>query len=145
VGRSSGAASDKPVVIMWDGLNVEERESVMRWMTTSKYWVLWKQNDSKILECFLENLYTLLFEQSPVRREYSVVVTPVLVFSSSVVEIFSSSSDAVGVVLLDLASEAPDMRLGSRGRGLCRYLGVSCMLGTDTKRNQYSFLNMPEL
>jgi hypothetical protein len=32
-----------------------------------------------------------------------MVVTTVLVFSSSVVETFSSSSDAVGVVILDLA------------------------------------------
>jgi hypothetical protein len=31
---------------MWDGLNVEERESVMSWMTMSKSWVLWSQHDS---------------------------------------------------------------------------------------------------
>ena len=46
-GRSSDAKVDKSVVvIVWDGLNVEERESVMNWMTTSKSWVLWKQHDS---------------------------------------------------------------------------------------------------
>ena len=28
--------TDETVVIIWDGLNEEERESVMRWMTTSK-------------------------------------------------------------------------------------------------------------
>ena len=39
-------ATDKPVVIMWDGLNVEERESAMSWMTMSKSWVLWRQHDS---------------------------------------------------------------------------------------------------
>ena len=38
--------TDKPVVIIWDGLNVEERESSISWMTTSKSWVLWKQHDS---------------------------------------------------------------------------------------------------
>ena len=38
--------TDKPVVIIWDGLNEEERESAMSWMTTSKSWVLWKQHDS---------------------------------------------------------------------------------------------------
>jgi hypothetical protein len=27
-------------------LNVEERESAMSWMTTSKSWVLWKQHES---------------------------------------------------------------------------------------------------
>jgi hypothetical protein len=46
VGRSSDTKSDKPVVIVWDGLNVEERECVMSWMTTSQSWVLWKQHDS---------------------------------------------------------------------------------------------------
>ena len=46
MGRSSDAKVDKSVVIVWDGLNVEERESVMNWMTTSKSWVLWKQHDS---------------------------------------------------------------------------------------------------
>jgi hypothetical protein len=45
-GRSYEVATDKPVVIMWDGLNVEERESVMSWMTMSKSWVLWRQHDS---------------------------------------------------------------------------------------------------
>jgi hypothetical protein len=40
VGRSYETATDKSVVIMWDGLNVEERESVMSWMTMSKSWVL---------------------------------------------------------------------------------------------------------
>ena len=42
--------TDKSVVIIWvvhlDGLNVEVRECVMSWMTTSKPWVLWKQHDS---------------------------------------------------------------------------------------------------
>ncbi len=38
--------TDKSVVIMWDGLNVEERESAMSWMTMSKSWVLWRQRDS---------------------------------------------------------------------------------------------------
>ena len=33
-------------MIIWDWLNEEERESVMNWMTTSKSWVLWKQQDS---------------------------------------------------------------------------------------------------
>jgi hypothetical protein len=45
-GRSYEVATDKPVVIMWDGLNVEERESAMSWMTMSKSWVLWRQHDS---------------------------------------------------------------------------------------------------
>jgi len=45
-GRSSDATADKTLVIVWDGLNVEESESVMNWMTTSKSWVLWKQHDS---------------------------------------------------------------------------------------------------
>ncbi len=52
-GRSSDATgksrnTDKPVFIIWDGLslNEEERESAMSWMTTSKSWVLWKQQDS---------------------------------------------------------------------------------------------------
>ena len=31
---------------MWDGLNVEERESAMSWMKMSKSWVLWRQHDS---------------------------------------------------------------------------------------------------
>jgi hypothetical protein len=35
--------TDKTVVIMWDGLNVEERESVMTWMTMSKSWVFLKK------------------------------------------------------------------------------------------------------
>jgi hypothetical protein len=38
-GRSSETVADnlsKSVVIMWGGLNVEERESSMSWMTTSK-------------------------------------------------------------------------------------------------------------
>jgi hypothetical protein len=30
-------------VIVWDGLNEEERESAMHWMSTAK---LWKQRDS---------------------------------------------------------------------------------------------------
>jgi hypothetical protein len=38
--------TDKPVVIMWDGLNVEERVCVMSWMTMSKSWVPWKEHDS---------------------------------------------------------------------------------------------------
>ena len=38
--------TDEPVVIIWDGLNEEERESAMHWMTTSNPWVLWKQQDS---------------------------------------------------------------------------------------------------
>jgi hypothetical protein len=42
-GRSYEVATDKTVVIMWDGLNVEERECVMSWMTMSKSWVLWKK------------------------------------------------------------------------------------------------------
>jgi hypothetical protein len=42
-------------------------------------------------------------------RENSMVVTPVLVFSSSEVETFSSSLDTVGVVHLDLASSEPDV------------------------------------
>jgi len=46
VGKSADAKADKPVVIIWVGLNVEERESVMNWMTTSKSWVLWRQHDS---------------------------------------------------------------------------------------------------
>ena len=33
-------------MIIWDGLNEEERECVMSWMTTSKSWVLRKQQDS---------------------------------------------------------------------------------------------------
>ncbi len=37
-GRSSETATDKTAVIMWDGLNVEERESAMSWMTMSKSW-----------------------------------------------------------------------------------------------------------
>ncbi len=52
-GRSSDATAtgksmdtDKLVVIIWDGLNGEERESAMSWMTTSESWVLWKQHDS---------------------------------------------------------------------------------------------------
>jgi hypothetical protein len=45
-GRSYEEATDKTVVIMWDGLNVEERESAMSWMTMSKSWVLWRQHDS---------------------------------------------------------------------------------------------------
>ena len=52
VGRSSDTTAttqcgntEDPVVIIWDGLN-EERESAMRWMTTSNLWVLWKQQDS---------------------------------------------------------------------------------------------------
>ncbi len=45
-GRSYETETDKPVVIMWDGLNVEERENVMSWMTMSKSWVLWSQHDS---------------------------------------------------------------------------------------------------
>ena len=42
----SGGPADEPVVIIWDGLNDEERESAMRWKTTSKTWVLGKQQDS---------------------------------------------------------------------------------------------------
>ncbi len=38
--------TDKTVVILWDGLNVEERENTMSWMTMSKFWVLWRQHDS---------------------------------------------------------------------------------------------------
>ena len=38
--------TDEPVVIVWDGLNEEEREGAMRWMSTAKPWVLWKQRDS---------------------------------------------------------------------------------------------------
>ena len=38
--------TDEPVVIVWDGLNEEERESAMHWMSTAKPWVLWKQRDS---------------------------------------------------------------------------------------------------
>jgi hypothetical protein len=45
-GRNYETATDKPVVIMWDGLNVEESERAMRWMTMSKSWVLWRQHDS---------------------------------------------------------------------------------------------------
>ncbi len=44
--RSSETVTAKPVVIMWDGLNVEGRESVMSVMTMSNSWVLWKQHDS---------------------------------------------------------------------------------------------------
>jgi hypothetical protein len=44
VGRSSDAKVDKTVVIVWDGLNVEERVCVMSWMTTSKSWVLLKEH-----------------------------------------------------------------------------------------------------
>jgi hypothetical protein len=80
-----------------------------------------------------------------VRRENSMVVTPVLVFSSSVVETFSSSSDAVGVVHLDLAVAVLYMRFGSGCHGLRRNLEVSFIPGTDTIRNQYSFFNMPAL
>ncbi len=39
VGKSADAKADKPVVIIWDGLNVEERGEAMKWMTTSKSWV----------------------------------------------------------------------------------------------------------
>ncbi len=78
-------------------------------------------------------------------RRKTRVVMVVLVFSSSEVETFSSSSDAVGVVRLDLAAAAPDMGFGSSGFGLRQNLEVSCMSGTDTTRNQYSFLNMPSL
>jgi hypothetical protein len=46
VGKYDDAKTDKPVVIIWDGLNVEEREGTMKWMTTSKSWILWKQDDS---------------------------------------------------------------------------------------------------
>ena len=53
MGRSSDTTStgkswntDESVDIIWDGLNEEERESAMSWMTTSKSWVLWKQHDS---------------------------------------------------------------------------------------------------
>ena len=38
--------TDESVVIVWDGLNEEERESVMHWMSTAKPWVLWKQRNS---------------------------------------------------------------------------------------------------
>ena len=38
--------TDEPVVIVWDGLTEEEREGAMRWMSTAKPWVLWKQGDS---------------------------------------------------------------------------------------------------
>ena len=38
--------TDEPVVIVWDGLTEEEREGAMRWMSTAKPWVLWKQRDS---------------------------------------------------------------------------------------------------
>jgi hypothetical protein len=77
-----------------------------------------------------------------VRREYSVVVKPGLVFSYSVVLAFWSSSDAVGAVCLHLTAVA--MRFGS-WRDLCQIPEVSCMPGTDTTRNQYLFLNMPAL
>ncbi len=60
-------------------------------------------------------------------------------------ETFSSSSDEVGVVRLDLAVAESDMGFGSDGRGLRRNLEVSYMSGTDTTRNQYSFLNMSTL
>jgi hypothetical protein len=46
VSRSSDTKTDKSVVIVWDGLNVKERESEMSWMTTSQSWVFWKQHDS---------------------------------------------------------------------------------------------------
>jgi len=46
-----------------------------------------------------------------VRRKYAVVVKPALVFSSSAVLAFSSSSDAVGAVCLHLTAVA--MRFGS--------------------------------
>jgi hypothetical protein len=38
--------TNNPVVIIWDGLNVEERENAMRWMTMSKSWVIWRHHDS---------------------------------------------------------------------------------------------------
>jgi hypothetical protein len=47
--------TDESVVIIWDGLNEEERESAMRWMTTSKPWVLWKQQDSLTTRKKIEN------------------------------------------------------------------------------------------
>ena len=46
VGKNADAKADRPVVIVWDGLNVEEREGAMNWMATSKSWVLWRQHDS---------------------------------------------------------------------------------------------------
>jgi hypothetical protein len=45
-GRSYETVTDKPVVIMWDELNVEERENTMSWMTMSKSWVFWRQHNS---------------------------------------------------------------------------------------------------
>jgi hypothetical protein len=45
-GRNYETATDKSVVIMWDGLNVEGRENTMRWMTMSNSWVFWRQHDS---------------------------------------------------------------------------------------------------
>ena len=37
---------DKPVVIIGDGLTVEERKRTMSRLTTSMSWVRWKQQDS---------------------------------------------------------------------------------------------------
>ncbi len=93
-----------------------------------------------------------------VRREYSVVVKPALVFSSSVVLVFSSSSDTVGTVCLDLTvtdmlfgswyrdlCQNPELSWGSWYRDLCQNPEFSCMPRSNTTRNQYSFLNMSTL
>jgi ribonuclease HI len=54
-GRSYETATDKTVLIMWDGLNMEERENGMRWMTRSKSWLLWRQHDSSSSTTTVEN------------------------------------------------------------------------------------------
>ena len=51
-----GRITDMSTVIIWDGLNVEERESDMRWMMTSKSWVFWKQQDSLSSKKMSKNL-----------------------------------------------------------------------------------------
>ena len=55
-------------MIIWEGLNEKKRESVIRWMTTSNPWVLWKQQDSlstikKIENTVEDKLQTLLEER----------------------------------------------------------------------------------
>ena len=52
------------------------------------------------------------------RRETSAIVTPTLGLSSSTVDIFSSSSVAGGLLVLNFAEVVPDIRFGSCGYGL---------------------------
>jgi hypothetical protein len=116
---------------------------IRRWRANRK-WLLFDVCDkscSNTRHATILPLKHMMYYQ--VRRKYAVVVKPALVFSSSVVSVFLSSSDMVGAVCLHLTVVA--MWFGFWHRDLYRNPEVTCMSGTDTTRNQYSFLNMPAL